>query len=75
MNTQHERQYTYNVTLRGVRVAVLPRARVTLLTQHAKRMRRIILSYVARLAEPNFGTLSQKWHDYRGKAMEHPNVL
>jgi hypothetical protein len=27
MNTQHERQRTYNVTPRGVRVAVLPRER------------------------------------------------
>jgi hypothetical protein len=40
---------------------------VVLVIQHAKRMRRIILSSVASLALPHCSTLSHKRYDFRGK--------
>jgi hypothetical protein len=46
------------------------RSRVALLTQHAKRMRRVILSSAASLAPPHFSSLSHKRHDFRKNVIE-----
>jgi hypothetical protein len=43
---------------------------VALVTQHAKRMRRLKLSSVASLAPPCFHTLSHKVHKYSGRVTE-----
>jgi hypothetical protein len=40
---------------------------VAVVIQRAKRVRRIVLSSVASLAQLNFATLSHKEHDFRGK--------
>ena len=44
---------------------------VALVIQHAKRMRRIILSSVACLDVPHFSTLSHRLKDFREKLTEH----
>jgi len=44
---------------------------VALVIQHAKRMRRIVLLNVARLALPYFSTLSYKCYDFRKSVIEH----
>ena len=46
-------------------------ARVASRTQHAKRMRRIILSSVASLAPSHFSTVSHKRHDFRKNVIGH----
>jgi len=48
---------------------------VALGIQHAMRMRRTILSFVACLAVQYFPTLSHKWLDFREKGTEHKMCL
>jgi hypothetical protein len=43
---------------------------VALVIQHAKRMRRMVLSNVARLALPYFSTLFHKFYDFRKNVIE-----
>ena len=43
---------------------------VTLLIQHAIRIRHIVTSLVPPLAPPYFSTLCHKWHDFRKKVIE-----
>ena len=43
---------------------------MALVTQHIKRMLRIILPAVASLSLPHFSTLSHKRHDFRRNAIE-----
>lgn len=42
-----------------------------LVMEHAKRMRRVMLSFIACLALPNLPTLSRKLYDFRGNVLEH----
>ena len=44
---------------------------IALVIQHAKRMDRIMLSYVPYLALPYFFTLSHKRYDFRGGKLLH----
>jgi hypothetical protein len=71
-----------NATLRHIRLAILAECitysecvSAAVVTQHAKRMHRIILSPVACLAAPYFSTLSHKWQDFRGKNTQYKSVF
>jgi hypothetical protein len=44
---------------------------VSVVIQHAKRMRHIILPSVACLALQNISTISHKRHDFRKNVLEH----
>jgi hypothetical protein len=75
----HDRQCTYNVTLRRVRKTTLVAEKqltyfeclsVGLAIQQAKSMRSIILSSVASLDLQYFSTLCHKQHDFRRKVIE-----
>jgi hypothetical protein len=55
----------------GAWVYVCACACVPLIIQQAKRMRHILLSFVASLAPINFSTLFRKQHDFQKKVIEH----
>jgi hypothetical protein len=55
----------------GALACAYVRARVALVAQYAKYMRRIVLSSAASLAPPHFSTLSHKQHNFREKVTEH----
>jgi hypothetical protein len=75
---EQDRQTTYNVTLyvllskhccrgKAIIITYSEFVSVALVTQHAKRMRLIILSSVTCVAVPYFNTVFHRRHDFRGK--------
>jgi hypothetical protein len=60
-----------NIIQRRVRNTYSECAFIALVIQHAKRMRRIILSYVTRLLLPNISNLSHKRHDFLKNVIEY----
>ena len=74
------RRFRLTIVVLGKRkgLHILKSVCVAVVIQHAKRMRRIILSSVRCLASPYFSTLSHKRYDFRGEGgiFEHKiNVL
>ena len=58
-----------------ISIAYSERVSVALGIQHAKRMRRIILSSVAGMAVPSFSSLSHKKDGFREKLIEHKTFV
>jgi hypothetical protein len=56
---------------KAISITFSARGSVGLVTQHAKRARRIILPSVARPNLPGFSALSRKLHDFRKKVIQH----
>jgi hypothetical protein len=65
------RSRNHNCRGKAITITYSERVSVALSTQHAKRMRPIIFLFVTCLDLPYFPSLSNKWHDWRKKVMEH----
>jgi len=63
------RFYNQSCSVKTIIIAFFECASVPLDIQHAMRMRRIILSSVARLARTYFSKLSHKRHDFQINAL------
>jgi hypothetical protein len=74
MYVQHNietRSRNHGCRRKAISVTYSDRESVALVTQHAKRVRGIIVSAVTCLILPYFSTVSHKRHDFRKKIFEH----
>ena len=76
---KQDRQCTHNIILRRVRLTIVFREKginntysecvyVSIATQHAKRIRRIVTCGLSGPPPPYFSTLSHKRHEFRRKS-------
>ena len=66
---------TFSCTKKAINITYAECVFVALVIQHAKRMRRVLLSSVACLAPQLFFILSHKMNDFRLKVYEKKHVF